>query len=129
MQSTNLSNKHITNISIFSRFLGDEIFQDFRFVQLMNMLIKQNEKHRYSYCFYCDQCLLKTNIFIPVFHTMYLACQNNNVLIKNHEDLWLLDTFKNNKYFVLKNSEDSFDYSAHGVMVIDSIHQIGGLVA
>lgn len=126
MQSTNLSNKH-TNISIFSRILSDDIFQDFRFVQLMNMLIKIENKHKYSYCFYCDQNALKTNIFIPVFHTMYLGCQNNNVLIRNSEDLWLLDIFKNNKYFVLENKEDIFDYEKLGIKKINSIQEIESL--
>lgn len=124
MQSIDLSKKHIVNISIYNRNLEDDIFQDFRFVQLMNMLIKTSNKHSYSYCFYCDHCGLKTNLFIPIFHTMYLACQNNNVLIKNHKDLWLIDTFKNNKYFILKDKNDEFDYSESGVLVIDNIVEI-----
>jgi hypothetical protein len=55
---------------------------------------------------------------------MYLACQNNNVLIKNHKDLWLIDTFKNNKYFILRDKNDEFDYSESGVLVIDNIVEI-----
>lgn len=124
MQSTNLSNKHIINISIFEKTLTDSIFQDFRFVQLMNLLIKTVDKHKYSYCFYCDTDALKTNIFIPIFHTMYLSCQNNNVLIKDSNDLWLIDEFKNNKYFVLKNEKDTFDYTAKGVKIIENIKEI-----
>ena len=128
MQLINSSNKHTVNISIFDRILDDRIFQDFRFVQLMNMLINIKDKHKYSYCFYCDQSALKTNIFIPIFHTMYLSCQNNNVLIKNHEDVWLSDTFKNNKYFVLRNKDDNFDYANHNIKVIDNIQEIEGLL-
>jgi hypothetical protein len=127
MQSTNLLKKHI-NISIFSRTLSEDIFQDVRFVQLMNILLQTKNKHRYSYCFYCDQYVLKTNIFIPIFHTMYLACENNNVLIKNSEDLWIVDTFKNNNYFVLENREDMFDYEKSGVKKIKNIKDIEGLI-
>jgi hypothetical protein len=55
---------------------------------------------------------------------MYLSCQNNNVLIKDSNDLWLIDEFKNNKYFVLKNEKDTFDYTAKGVKIIENIKEI-----
>lgn len=128
MQSTNLSKKSPINISIFNKTLTDSIFEDMRFVQLMNLLIKAENVHKYSYCFYCDSAMLKTNLFIPVFHTIYMSCQNNNVLIKDHHDIWLKDIFKNNKYYVLSAPKDDFDYAAHGITRIEDIKQIDGVL-
>lgn len=123
MQSQSLL-KNTINISIFTKVLTDDIFEDMRFVQLMNLLIKKQNVHQYTYCVYCDSNLIKTNIFIPIFHTMYLSCQNNNVLIKDQNDLWLADIFKNNQYYVLKNQEDEFDYSNTQIKTINDIKEL-----
>lgn len=123
MQSQSLL-KNTINISIFTKVLTDDIFEDMRFVQLMNLLIKKKNVHQYTYCVYCDSNLIKTNIFIPIFHTMYLSCQNNNVLIKDQNDLWLADIFKNNQYYVLKNQEDEFDYSNTPIKTINDIKEL-----
>lgn len=128
MQSQNLSKKSLTNISIFTKHLTDEIFKDFRFVQLMNLLIKSENLDKFTYCFYCDSSMVKTNIFIPVFHTMYMSCRTNNVLIKDHNDLWIKDVFKHNKYYVLKNEEDTFNYDIVGVTKINDIKEIAGVL-
>lgn len=128
MQSVNLSKTLPINISIFVKRLTDEIFDDMRFVQLMNLLIKSENIHKYSYCFYCDSSMIKTNLFIPVFHTVYLGCQTNNVLIKDSNDLWIKDIFKHNKYYVLSQEKDNFDYNAHGIIKIDNIKEIEGVL-
>ena len=128
MQSINSSKKFPINISIFDSVLTDSVFQDMRFVQLMNLLIQSENVHKYSYCFYCDSAMVKTNLFIPVFHTVYLSCQNNNVLIKDQKDIWLKDIFKNNKYYVLASPKDEFDYTSCGITKIEDIKQIDGVL-
>lgn len=116
------SSESIRDISLYYKKIDESIFKEFRFVQLMNMLLKDDLK--FHYAFYTDTFLLKTNLYIPNFHTMYLSNQNHNVLISNSEDLWLLDIFKNNKYYVLEEENDTFDYHKHGVIKINHIRQI-----
>lgn len=128
MQSVNLSKTSPINISIFNKILTDEIFEDIRFMQLLSLLINTENICRYTYCFYCDSSSIKTNLFVPVFHTIYLASQTNNVLIKDHNDIWLKDIFKHNKYYILSSSEDDFDYAAHGIEKIEDIRHIGGVL-
>lgn len=128
MQQTNLLKKPLANISIFTKTLTDEIFKDMRFVQLMNLLISSDNLYNFTYCFYADSSILKTNIFVPVFHTIYLGCQKNNVLITDHNDLWLTNIFKHNDYYILYNKEDKFDYHAHNVKVINNIKEIDGVL-
>lgn len=119
----NLS-KNSINISIFCKTLTDDIFEDLRFVQLMNLLISRDDLYKYTYCFYCDSSDLKTNLFMPIFHTSYLASNTNNVLIKSSEDLWLLDIFPHNNFYILKDQTDNFDFSKYNVQVINHISEL-----
>lgn len=128
MPQINSLKKQLTNVSIFTKILTDDIFNDMRFVQLMNLLIQSDNLHNFTYCFYCDHSSLRTNIFVPVFHTIYLGCQKNNVLLGNHEDLWITNIFKQNNYYVLSNKDDPFDYHAHKVSRINNIKEIDGVI-
>lgn len=123
MESSSLSK--IIDISLYYKSIDENIFKDQAFIELMNMLLKQELIYKYKYAFYTDLYVLKTNIYIPNFHTMYLANGTHNVLIKDSEDIWLLDIFKNNDYYVLENSNDSFDYEKHGVKKIQQLKEIG----
>lgn len=129
MQSTNLSKQYPINISIFDSFIDESIFEDIRFVQLMNLLIKDvGNAYKYSYCFYTDKSMLKTNIFIPIFHTLYLGCRTNNVIIKNSNDVWLTSIYKHNNYYVIAKEEDKYDYDQHGIIKITDISEIKGCI-
>lgn len=128
MQPTNSLKKSPTNISLFSMSVTDEIFKDPRFVQLMNLLIKDKNLTDYTYCIYCDNSFLRTSLFVPIFHTIYLSCSNNNVIIGNDKDLWILEIFPNNNYYILNNTEDTFDYSSYKIQKIDTIKEIPGVI-
>lgn len=120
----NLS-KNSTNISIFCKTLTDEIFEDLRFVQLMNMLISRDDLYKYTYCFYCDSASLKNNLFIPIFHTSYLTSNINNVLIKDVDDLWLLDIFSHNNFYILKDQViNDYDFTKHNIKIINHISEL-----
>lgn len=121
MQLTD-SSKKITDISIYSRNLTNDFFKDFRFVDLMNNLIKDTNSYRFA--IYCDICLISTNIFIPVFNTIFLSSSNHNVIIEDNDDLWLLSTFTNNQYYIMKKNTDDFDYSSYNIKTINSIRDI-----
>lgn len=123
MQSTSLSKKSVTDISIYCTQVTNDLFKDFRFVDLMNNLVK-SENHSYRFAIYSDLSLISTNIFIPIFNTIYLGSSNHNVIVNNSKDLWLLKIFKNNKYFVMYNEKDTFDYDSYGVKVIKTIREI-----
>lgn len=124
MQSTTSSLK-ITDISLYYKLLTNEIFKDFRFVNLMNILIQQqNSEPKYRFAIYSDSSSLSINIFIPIFHTLYLGASNHNVLIFNSDDLWLLDVFPNNNYFLIKEQTDVFDYSKFNIKEISTIKEI-----
>jgi hypothetical protein len=125
MQLTNLSNNTLaTDISIYCRELTDSIFKDFRFVDLINNLIKKDSICKYKFAIYTDLSIISANIFIPVFHTMYLGSSNHNVLISDSNDLWLIDTFTNNKYFIIPKENDDFNYKPYNITKITNIKEI-----
>jgi hypothetical protein len=124
MQSQNLSNKTQTNLSLYYKIVNDKIFKEKRFVDLMNILLKNDNLYKYKYAFYTDSFLLRSNLFIPNFHTMYLSSGNHNVIIEDTDDLWLLDTFKHNIYYIIEDPKDNFDYESKSVKKIKSIKDI-----
>ena len=113
------------DISLYYKAIDETIFKEQAFVELINMLVKKELIYKYKYAFYTDTYLLKTNLYIPNFHTMYLSNDVHNVVIKDSEDLWLLDIFNNNRYYVLNNPNDTFDYESHGVIRLDQLKDIG----
>jgi|694.fasta_scaffold00762_60 hypothetical protein len=115
----------IIDISLYYKTIDENIFKEQAFVELINMLVKKELIYKYKYAFYTDAYLLKTNIYIPNFHTMYLANGSHNVVIKNSEDLWLLEIFNNNRYYVLDDPNDTFDYESHGIIKLRQLKDIG----
>lgn len=107
MELTNLLPKTVIDISLYYKYIDENIIQDKRYIDLMNLVLEENSI-RYTYAFYTDTFLLRTNLYIPNFHTMYLSNGNHNVIIEDEKDLWLLDTFTNNKYYTY-NDAISYD--------------------
>lgn len=124
MKLTNLSQNTI-DVSLYCRVLTNDIFKDFRFVDLMNTLIKQVDRlNKYRFAIYSDSSHMNINIFIPIFHTIYIGSSNHNVLIFDSEDLWLIDQFPNNNYYIIKAPKDQFDYSKFNIKEINTIKEI-----
>lgn len=123
MLSKNLLKQSI-DINLFFSVVTDQIFKDERFVQLMNMLIKPENLNKYTGTIYTDSNMLTTNIFIPIFHTLYIGCKNNNVVLESQEDIWVPSVFPNNKYFILKPQNDDTNYGEYGISVIDHIEEV-----
>jgi hypothetical protein len=122
MPSTNSLKKLPINISIYSKVLSNNIFQDIRLTQLLDIANNPSNIYKYQYALYSDVNELKSNIFVPIFHTMMLSCTNNNVFLKGKEDFWLQKIFPNNQYYILKNdTEELIDYASNNIIVIDSI--------
>lgn len=116
-----LNNQH-TDLSLFSNILNDDIFSDNRFVQLMDLVEKAPNK--YVYACYSESSYLKQNIYIPIFHTLYLASKHHNVILNNTDDLWLLDTFPNNTYYIMLADKQAID-SKFNIRIINHLSEIG----
>lgn len=127
MQSPNSSKKYPINISLYYPVLNDKVFEDLRFIQLMNMIIKKDALNKYIYALYGDINAIKMNLFIPVFHTAYLGCQNNNVIIGSESETWLIDSFPNNKYYILEDKNNPIDCSKYNITEIKLIKDLESL--
>lgn len=119
MESQNLSK--ICDISLYYKTIDHNIFQDQNYLSLMNFIIQADNLYKYKYSFYTDAYMLRNNIFIPSFHTLYLSCGQKNVIIEDYQDLWLISTFKNNKYYIVKKNDDEFDYSDYDIKIIPNL--------
>jgi len=124
MQLTNLSKNIRSDISIYRQKLSEDIYKDFVFIDLMNKLLQKKVGCDHKFAIYTDISLISTQILIPIFHTMYLGSSNHNVIIEDSNDLWLIQTFKNNKYYIIPKITDDFDYDPYPVTKIQTIKEI-----
>ena len=93
--------KNTIDISLYYKFIDEKIFKDSIFIELMEIISNKNQYQNIQYTFYTDSFLLRKNIFIPNFHTIYFSNNKHNVIISDPEDCWLVNIFPNNKYYYL----------------------------
>jgi hypothetical protein len=124
MQLINLSlkNNHI-DISIYHSVLNENIYNNKIFLELISLVEKHPNKYIYS--FYTETCLIKDNIYIPVFHTLYLSCKHHNVIINSEQDFWLQQIFPNNTYYFITDQYDNSKKLDNNILCIRSISEIG----
>jgi len=116
-----INNQHI-DISLFFNILNNNIYKDNRFIQLLSLV--NEDPRKYTYACYTESSYLKENIYIPVFHTLYLASKFHNVIIENINDSWLVETFPNNNYYILSNNESEL-LESHKIKIINNLREIG----
>lgn len=73
------------------------------FTDMINLILRTKNSNKYTYCLYCDVDSLGDVLLIPIFHTIYLACRKNNVIISDPKDLWIISSFPNNNFYYLLN--------------------------
>jgi hypothetical protein len=118
MQSTNSLKEYPIQISFYYNQVTNEIFKDKNFIEINEFLSDKNNIGKYTYSIYTDLNLLKPNIFVPIFDTIYLASRNHNVVLNSTNDFWLCDLYKQNKYFFV----GSCDHKS--IQSIESITEI-----
>lgn len=123
MLSTDSSKISTINISIFYKVLSNSVTKEKPIVELLQLLNEKQNIYKYQYAFYTDINELNNNIFIPVFHTMFLGCSNNNVVIGKPEDKWICELFPNNKYYMFNDSQNDTD-APKDITIINSIKEI-----
>lgn len=126
MLSLDSSKNAITNISLYFENITKNIFGDKRYVQLMNLLDSSDNTYKYTYCLFTDANLLTTNLFMPVFHTMYMGSSHNNIVLQSEDDFWIPKMFPNNKYYYLSETDNLPEsLEGLGISIIQNISQIG----
>jgi len=119
-----LKNSHHINLSLFYNEINTSIYNDYKFIQLMNLIIKKESINKYIYALYGDSDALGDSLLVPTFHTLYLGCRQNNVIISDIKHLWLLDIYTNNKYYYLLNIDDSNNNEALSKYQITTIKHL-----
>lgn len=99
MQLINSSNNQYVDISLYFSNIDNNITNNKNFIEMIS-LVEQNP-NKYIYAIYGDNNLIKNNIYIPVFHTTYLACKKHNIILDKQDDDWLIDVFPNNNYYMI----------------------------
>jgi hypothetical protein len=128
MQSPDLLKNTPISLSLYFNEINKTIFQDARFLELQNILSNPENLNRYTYALYSDINLLAENIFMPIFHSVYLASGVSNVLVESEKDLWLIEAFPNNRYYFMGKEPSKEILEETKITVITSIEEIGKVV-
>jgi hypothetical protein len=124
MTSLNLSkNTPLTDISLYYKYVDQNTLKDPKFIELMDLISTKNY-HSYKYSMYTDSFLLRANIYLPNFHSSYLACGKHNVFIEDENDVWLTEIFPQNNYYIMPKDNDTFNYESRNIKSIKSIKEI-----
>ena len=92
----------------------------------MQLLSLVNDKpHQYTYACYTESSYLKENIYIPVFHTIYLSSKFHHVVLEDINDAWLISAFPNNNYYILSDKASGLDLNK--IKIINHLNQIGNI--
>jgi len=126
MSSPNSLKNMPINISLYFNQISKESLQDSRFVDLQNILSNPDNLDKYTYSLYSDNNLLAENIFMPIFHSAYLASGVTNVILEIEADIWLTEAFPNNRYFYMTKEDPPITIVNNPrIRVITSIQDIG----
>lgn len=125
MQSPDSSKNTPLSLGLYFHEITQNIYQDPRFIELQQILSNEENLNRYIYSLYSDTNLLASNLFMPIFHSIYLASGRSNIVIESDQDLWLIDAFPNNLYFYMGNNEEI--NKSPQVKSIKSITEIGNV--
>lgn len=125
MQSPDSSKNTPLSIGLYFYEITQNIYQDSRFVELQQILSNKENLNKYIYSLYSDTNLLASNLFIPIFHSIYLASGRSNIIIESEKDLWLMDAFPNNLYFYMGDNEET--NKSPQIKNIKSITEIGNV--
>jgi hypothetical protein len=111
------------NIALYYNEITQDILTDPRFVELQTMLSEKENLNKYIYALYSDINLLRENLFMPIFHSIYLGSGKANVILESINDDWLLSAFPNNTYFYMGDDETTLNNEK--IIKIKSIKEIG----
>ncbi len=124
MQSPNTSkNTQPIKIGLFFNSLDNDSLKDVRYKELMSLMSEEKNLTQYLYALYTDTNLLAQNIFLPVFHTIYLGCSSNNIVLQSLDDSWLTSMYPHNKYYYLV-TDKSIPVLNNKIHKITSIREI-----
>lgn len=126
MPSQDLSKNMLINIGLYYNEINKKIFEDFRFRELQEILSEEENLNKYTYSLYSDTNLLSNNLFMPIFHSIYLGSGVTNVVLESEQDLWLVSSFPNNRYFFIGDNEELSKHE--NIRIINSLKEINGII-
>lgn len=126
MQSPDSSKNTPLSLGLYFYEITQQIYQDPRFVELQQILSNENNLNKYVYSLYSDTNLLANNLFMPIFHSIYLASGQSNIVLESDKDIWLVDAFPNNLYFYMGEANKEVDQNPK-IKTIKSITEIGNI--
>jgi hypothetical protein len=96
--------KHIA--LAFSVFTSEN-YKDVAYQEILNEINNNNFNMSYTYAIYSDQCMVKENIFLPIFHSYYLNSDPKLVILRSKECYDLPIVYNYHEYFIYNESPES----------------------
>jgi hypothetical protein len=75
------------------------------FKELSQLVLDDKFNKTFTYAIYCDDFIVKENIFVPRFHTYYLNSETKDVIIMDEHLIDLPEIYNHHKYYIYNNEE------------------------
>jgi hypothetical protein len=123
----NITTPYITNhLGIACSVFGAPSYESECFKELIELMLDDNFKQTFNYAIYCDDFIVKPNIFVPRFHTYYLNSETKDVIIMDEHLIDLPTIYNHHRYYIYNNQElfDKFVDKYKDIKHIKSIKDI-----
>jgi hypothetical protein len=96
------------------------------FQELISLMLDDNFQRNFTYAIYCDDFLVKSNLFIPRFHTYYLNSETKDIIIMDEHLIDLPEIYNHHKYYIYDNQKllAQFEEKYANIKSIKSIKDI-----
>lgn len=124
---TNTKPEHISlHLGIACSVFSQDTYETACFQELVSLMLDDDFKRNVVYAIYCDEMIVKENIFVPKFHTYYLHSDTKDVVILDEKLIDLPKVYNHHRYYIYGNKKllEKFEEQYDNITYIESLRDI-----
>jgi len=123
----NVSKPYISkSLGIACSVFSSDSYESKCFKELLQLMMDDDFKKSFNYAIYCDDFMVKANMFMPRFHIYYLNSETKDIIIMDEHLIDLPQVYNHHRYYIYDNQElfEKFEEKYDNVAHIKSIKDI-----
>lgn len=119
--------KYISNhLAIACSAFSQMSYESKCFQELVSLILDDEFKKNFNYAIYCDDFMVKSNIFLPRFHTYYLNSDTKDVVLMDEQLIDLPQIYDHHRYYIYDDKKlfDKFEAKHNNIKHIKSLKEI-----
>ena len=94
------------HIALVYQIFTQQDYNDEAYKEIIKHLNNNAFNLKYTYAIYTDQCMVKENIFLPIFHTYYLNSAPKKVILRQDGCFDLPLVYPYHEYYIYRSLSD-----------------------